>query len=686
MEQMMKNTMQQLLSSSTLFMSDLEDQLNSSKGQIEKIIQLINEELKQHNFHLLAIQPEEQIVIPTNTRKGLCEILRDATYFSIDDLTPELRVQLMLITLLVEKESLSLQDLAERTEVSKNTVLLDMKLMKRKLEDKSIEVKYSRKHGYFISGSEYQLRNLLVTELKQLFQFEFANTLLKKKQLIEPNEVFLLRQRLLRAEQRLEISFSDEQIEVLPVTLHLLIKRIQAFQQEWVPETEDYGVFHTDEYEAFQQMFWDQNGLTEKDRLYLTLQVLSSNMLEAAIHLSHSEALKTAIDRFIDQIELNLVTSLVRKEELKEKLWLHIKPAVYRVKLGLHVQNPLTQIFQDEHASICSIVNGAAGALEDYIGKSLPEEEKVYIAMLVQAWIYQTNEQGEKIFKAMVVCRNGTSVSKLLLETLKLMFPHIEFLGAFSERTFNQKETVDFIFTTIPLHTSQKTFIVNPILDQKERAHLRKNVRKYIERDNEKKARELLHSLRDHIEMEKQDVIHEKIVDFFDKSYSDNKNNQKTEEKEHQPFFTFEEQHIHIIEERVTWKEAVCYSLHQMKERQAIESRYMDRVLELFLKESDRMMLGPHVYLPHAKPSDGVRKEDFDILLFRSPVEMPDGGMAKALVTLSPIDFQHHVPTLLSLNELFMDETKSQRFYQANHALEIVETLQQHVEEEHHAI
>ncbi|MFB4163253.1 helix-turn-helix domain-containing protein [Alteribacillus sp. JSM 102045] len=257
MEQMMKNTMQQLLSSSTLFISDLEDQLNSSKGQIEKVIQLINEELKQHNFHILAIQPEDQIVIPANARKGLSEILREATYFSIDDLTPELRVHLILITLLVEKESFSLQDLAELTDVSKNTVLLDMKLMKKLVKSKSIQVQYSRKHGYYISGSEYQLRNLLVTELKQLFQYEFARTLLKQKKLIDSNEVFLLRQRLLRAEDRLEISFTDEQMEVLPVLLHLLIKRIQTFQKEWIPETEDYGVFHTEEYEAIKHMFWD---------------------------------------------------------------------------------------------------------------------------------------------------------------------------------------------------------------------------------------------------------------------------------------------------------------------------------------------------------------------------------------------------------------------------------------------
>ncbi|MFB4163252.1 PRD domain-containing protein [Alteribacillus sp. JSM 102045] len=409
-------------------------------------------------------------------------------------------------------------------------------------------------------------------------------------------------------------------------------------------------------------------------------------MLEAAVHLTHREELRTAIDTFIDQIEKNLVTYLVRKDELKEKLLLHIRPAVYRVKLGLHVQNPLTRIFQDEHASICSIVKGASGSLEDYIGKPLSEEEKVYIAMLVQAWIYQTNKQDEKIFKAMVVCRNGTSVSKLLLETLKLMFPHMEFLGAFSERTYEKKEPVDFIFTTIPLDTTQKTFIVTPILDQKERAQLRKNVRKYIESDNEKKARELLHSLKDHIEMEQQDVIHDKIIDFFDKSTGTKQEVEKTEESELPPFFTFNEQHIHIIKEDLTWNEAVRSSLNHLKARGSIESRYIEKVLALFSKESDRMMLGPQVYLPHAKPSDGVKKEDFDINIFQNPVKMPDGGMAKALVTLSPADFQHHVPTLLSLNELFMDETNSQRFFQAKNVSEVVNVLQHHVEEDHHGI
>ncbi|MFB5662234.1 PRD domain-containing protein [Alteribacillus sp. HJP-4] len=674
MEHLMKQAMLHLLCNERATLTDLEEQLEVSSSQLEKVIQSIDKELQEHKFPALSADEKQEISLTADMREGLFTILREATYFSVDYLTPELRVHVMLLKLLMESRPLSLQDLAETTEVSKNTVLHDMKLLKLVLKEKALQINYSRKDGYFLKGSEYKLRNLLVTEAKQLFHYEIAYYLLKQKQLLHPNEVFLLRQRLLRIEKRLEVSFTDEQIEELPVILHLLIQRIQAFQREWIPETSRYEGMETKEYELLKEMFWDQQELTEKDRLYLALQVLSSNMLEAAIDLSQSHELETAIDLFLDQIELQLVTNLIRRNELREKLIVHIRPAVYRTRLGLLVRNPLTKVFTEENSSICSIVDGAVGSLESFIGKEIAEEERVYIAMLVQAWIYQTNEQGETIFRAMVVCRNGTSVSKLLLETLRLMFPHIDFIGAYSERTFSAQPKVDFIFTTVPLRTNQKTFIVPPVLGQKERMVLRRKVMHSIEHDNEKRAKELVHSLKEYISSDQQEMVRDKIVTFFEQG--PNKRPQEASLAQKESYFSFNEENVRLVQTKIDWQKALAESLERMKMRSSIDEGYILEVQSSFEKECSRMVLGPHVYLPHAKPEAGVLQEDFEVLIFREPVRMPDGGTAKALVTLAPIDFQHHVPTLLRLNEIFLDEERAKRIFRAAEVVDIIAELQ----------
>ncbi|MGG3622132.1 BglG family transcription antiterminator [Bacillus gobiensis] len=661
-----------LLVNQSSSIESIEKDIKQKKHVIKEYINDINACLIKENKGCILLNDDNgNILISEATRESLYQMLKESRFINLDYISPEIRIHLILIKLLTDCNCDSLQDLADFVGVSKNTLLNDMKAVKEVLLSYSLQLEYSRSCGYQIHGSEFNMRKLLVTEAKKLLLNDFGAALFERKKMVDETELFFLKQRLIKMENELQVSLTDEQLEDLPFVLHLLIKRISEFQVEWTSELDDYDLVNTKEYQSLKEMFWGTGVLSEKDKLYMSLQVLSSSMLESALDLSGSMDLMLAVDGFLENLEGYLATALMNKTELKHKLILHLKPAIYRARLRLNMRNPLKEQFIAEFPSIYSIVSKSIHPIEEFARKSFLQEEIVYIAMLVQAWIYQTAEQRDHVFTALVVCRNGTSVSKLMLESLRGMFPHFHFIGAFAERNYKKHEhEVDFIFSTVPLNTSKKTFLVDPILTKENRKALKAELRKCIDKDDEKKAKELFYQLKEHIDIKDYQAIQNKITDFFKAPALTS-----VQTKHGETIFSFSSRHILFSDRDMTWEEAIETAMNPMMQRKSVKESYCRKVLELFQKESSRMMIGPGVYLPHASPGDGVEMEDFSLLICKHLVEMPDGGAAKMMVILSPKDYKHHVPTLLHLNEIFLDEAKADKIFQAKNEIDVLEVI-----------
>lgn len=646
----------------------MENDLRQRKAKLKEQIADLNRYLAKEKKALIRVDKQGVVSISDKTRESLYQMLKSSSFIDFNYLSPEIRANLIILRLLTNQGYHSLQELADFVEVSKNTMLHDMKRIKEIANSYSLQVKYSRSEGYRLVGSEYRLRRLLVTEARRLLYEDFSTQLMLQKKMIDKDQLFFLRKRLMNIEKKLKISLTDEQIDQLPVILHLLIKRMKAFPSKWYSEVMEYDIKNTKSYHVVKEMFWDTD-LDENDKLYLVLQVLSSNLLEAALDVAQDEELKFVVEDFLDLLEGYLATDLINKTELKNKLILHLRPAIYRTWLSLNVQNPLMEKFIKEYPSIYAIVAKSVDPIEEFIGKKFSKEEIAYIAMHIQAWIYQTKEQKDYAFKALVVCRNGTSVSKLLLESLKGMFNHFEFIGAFAERTYKKyEEEVDFIFSTVPLNTSKKMFLVDPILNEEKRSDLKKQLRKYIDKASDKKARELIYHLKEYIDPKDREKVEQRIRAFFEQSSTEKESSISSRED----IFAFQAKHILFTDREMSWEEALEKAFTPMVQRNSITYGYLERVKALFAEDGESMMIGPSLYLPHASPSDGALREDYNILFCRHRVLSPEGKPIKMMIALSPDREGDHVSTLLFFNEIFLDEQKRNKLFTAGTAEEVI--------------
>lgn len=669
----MSNVFQQGLLEYLIFegkvnLSDIMLKFSLSKSEAIHLINDIND-----IFENDVIISNRQGIYMTEKTKLMCykRFFRNKVklfhYHEIDE-----RIPLIIIKLLIAQENISLQHLADFCLVSRNTILNDMKTIKEILEEKGLDMTYTRKGGYLIEGAEFKIRNMLVTMVKELLNAPGGKILLDEKQVIDLEKMYMLRRRLENVENRIGIKLTDQQLEDLPIILKIIIDRARKYNGKWTFEIEKYGLKNTLEFSEIKSMFWDYECLNDTDLLYLSLQIMSSNMIESGFHVSESSDLSIATDLFIENIESYLAIQILHKSDLKEKLILHMGPAIYRNLLGFQINNPLTNEFIDEYKDIYNVVEKSVEPYEQLINGKLSKEEIVYLSMIVLSGIHRTKKT-EKFYKAVVLCQNGTSVSKLLITSLKQMFPQIDFIGAYAVRQYPHiEEEVDFIFTTVPLETNTTTYVVPSILDKKARSRLKKQVYQEIQGNKVLNTEKLLASIREFIPEDHIPEVKDRVENFFDCQQSKDEIN-KIEEKN--TIFKFTQDHVQVIEDKVPWDDLVEVSMEALLKRGSITNDYVDVTKKLFSDNYKNMVIANNVYLPHASPEYGVVRMDFQIVVFKNPACIQNNRSLKVIVALAPDKENRHVPTLIKLNNLFNDECTFLEIYHANSTDEIIEVL-----------
>jgi len=651
-------------------LENLESDIGIAQDKARECIQIINSKLSEFKESNISMNSSGEIKISSSTKEALYLFLKENIFQSDDYLLPELREQLITIKLLLSKEGFSLLELASFVQVSKNTMLNDLKNVKKNVSKESLTLEYSRLTGYQIVGEESCCRQTLSSSLKKILTVK-GNLILFKKKLVDKNEVFHMKKRLLTIEQRLGISFTDEQLEHLPFLLLVLIKRMQAVPKAKMEEPSN--LVYSSEFTIIKEQFWHIPTITEQDKGYLALQILSANMLHTSYDFLQDYEIGDAIHDFLKEVEKSLAINPIGMEDLKTKLIHHLKLAIFRTKYSLAIKNNLTEEFIKEYPSIFAIVKNSLRSLEQITNSQFSDDEIIYIAMHFQAWVYQSNEGTNTSYKALVVCRNGVSVSKMLLASLRDYFPFIHFIGAYSERTFSEvEEEVDFIFSTVELITKKKVFLTNPILNKTNFISLEREVNQYIDTNIQLRSSKLTNHLSEYIPEKNLPIVKQIITDFMNDSYKLTKS--KTEETI-SPIFPFSKENILFNYENTNWEEAVELSFQPLLNRKSVTKSYVKNTIDSFRKDGSHMVIGPQVYLPHAPTYNGALRNDFCMLICKEPIKINQKDEANIIIALSPSRNNSHVPTLLHLNKLFLDSDIYQSILYANDEAEVINLI-----------
>jgi transcriptional antiterminator len=277
-------------------------------------------------------------------------------------------------------------------------------------------------------------------------------------------------------EKHLDLTFTEAKLIDLSFVIYLCTKRIE--HGNCLNETDlDSVIPMADE------TFYEEVSLTltyffegfdhQVEAQFVSIQILSTSLILNRTQ-QKDQKLLTAIEQTIGQFEILSITTINEKAELAAALYQHIIPASYRIKFGVPDNNPNTEKIIKEYDYVHQLVKSAIAPIENVLAVTFPPDELTYITVLFLSFLKSDLIKQKQKKQAVVVCLQGISISRLLLENLKELFPDIHFIRYMSLREFYEMDdrAFDYVFSTVHLDTEKTVFFIRPFLNEQEKSLL----------------------------------------------------------------------------------------------------------------------------------------------------------------------------------------------------------------------
>lgn len=579
------------------------------------------------------------------------------------------RVKFLLIMILGGKEPLSLAHFTSELFVSKNTVLNDMKQAQKQLDSYQLAIQYSRKDGYQIEGDEFQARKVMIWLANDIILHSDEKEKLHEVLQFEASLLEQFHRRLERVENKLNIEFTDEKLMTMPTIFSLILRRIrQGFQIQPLSIRYD-ELSNTKEYQATEEILYDKS-LPVPEKLFITLNLLTGSVHRNQLLIEDSiPDLVPAIDKMVRLFEKNACIIFQDREQLIDKLLQHLTPAYYRIKYKLTDAIVFESTYNEEFEQIRHLIKRALDPISEVMESKIPENEITYIVMLVSGWMHMQGESMTEKVKAIVVCPQGVSVSRLMFHQLKELFPEFVFLDSLSVREFlTYGLEYDVVFSPIALETEKNLFISKTMLRPEDKQRLRKQVmlEVYDYIPNEISVDDILKTIGQYADVNDEKQLRKELYAYIHRDENAAITRQLSTSMELDLHEFLIPEHITLRESVSSFEDAIRLCAEPLLKSRYIEQHYVEAAIQ-HSQEDSYIAIGPHVAIPHAAPEDGVRQVGMSLLRIKNGVTYgEEGHQIKLMVMIAALDKQQHIHALMQLMKVASSETILPKLVQAN--------------------
>lgn len=577
-----KKILDELVSNPSVTSTNLEKKYNLTRRQLGYSFNKINDWLMTKNLPVIERTNQGHFII---TQSVFTRINGEekSTHQDTTILPEKQRVHMIIMMLLSYGEELSLNHFTFELDVSKNTVLSDLKQVQTYLNDYDLVIRNSRKSGYLIEGKEFQIRKLLIHVTCQLLQMNNGKGRIKELTRIQSENIEEFNKRIEKVENTLNLRFTDEKMEAMPYVLLLILRRIEKGNEINSFSIEYEELSDTKEHQATEEILYDFKGIPVAERLFITLHLLTTNVYSTESE-EYIPDLIPAIDSMLRSFEKRACIYLQDRQQLLDKLLQHIKPAYYRIKYQLTGTATIQDSLSKEFNGLHHLVKRSLGPLVDLIGSEIPESETTYITMLIGGWMTRQGDSIDQKIKAIVVCPQGVSVSKLMFNELRELFPEFVFLDSLSVREFlNYTLDYDIVFSPNFLETEKTLFISKAFLGREEKYRLRKQVmlelHGYI--PNDIHANHLIDIIKNYAVIEDEKALTEELYTYINRDETSSVK-QEVDLKDHHLDELITPQNITVRNFVKSWEEAIQVSAQPLVDSGKINPEYVEAMIHQY--------------------------------------------------------------------------------------------------------
>lgn len=642
-------------------LSDIASSVNASERTIRYDIYKINEELEKNSF-----PPIKRI------SKGIFQSDIESLNFIINSYssntipTQQKYKDILILIKVSFDEKINIANLCTEFDLSRTTIKTSLNRIKEILNFYSLTLIVDPQKGLKLTGEEDNLRRLQLKLLNQYKKNHDDNSLENRvisnyltaylKEYLEDIEnvetITLFIKYVTNSFKRV---IADDDFIILSNYILITIIRIKKSKSLSNGKNENF-FSNTNEYEFINKF------IPLIENMY-NIDFNKHELLKLTDYFLGSHSYSLSKDNFNNWIELDILTQQLINEfskisnydishdsSLLDGLSNHIKPALYRTKNKIELENSILDEFLNLYPDIFDFTKQALILFEDFLNEKIGDEEVAFIGMHFKAAIDRINSTKSEIKNLLIVCGFGYGTSKLLSQQIREIYNvNIVATIPFNQVEFYLKNNkIDMIITTltnfnfvtpIPI-ISIKTLLNNDDLAILESYNLPKYSKRIFLSDilekldpflNVADNKELIATLKDALK----EVLIDDIKQPLQKLSSTLKDNM-----------------IIINSDISSWEDAISTSGEILVDNNFTDVSYTEDMIENIKKNGLYSILSNNIAIPHAKNNDNVFKTGISLIVFKNPVIFPGNIPIDIIFAFSSYDGKEHLPLLTEFIEL----------------------------------
>lgn len=652
---------------------ELADLFHVSLRTIYSDIKKLNELLVTANYPYIQVKKGE-LYYPKKLSIHFEALLKEKKDFVITN--PRLRKLRVTEKILTMNDSFSMDDLLEHFDLSRNTLLNDLKEIKAEMLLHDVDLEAKPFTGYKVVGSEQAIRQLMILSMEEdvlFFEQENEN---RNYQIIEKSELILD-----YFARKLNRQLSGASFQRLIITFWVTWKRISIGKK--IPY-QKYRGYLTKEEKAF---------LDDKKKIEMILNCtveyeeciyLANKFSEASI-ISYDQLIsenwvdfQLMVNEFIQAVQQQLPKfNFENDNSLYEGLINHLRPAYKRSLSGESQENPLFHYVVENYRQLHSVVDNCVSIFEEKLNVNFSPHERSYFTLFFASSLEKSTSPFKKKPEVILVCNAGISTSEILKSRIEGRY-HVNIIGTFSSRNAEkwlENNRVDLVITTVD-------FISNsiPVLQ----------VTPYLSDEDMKKLIVTLQPLMREIEIEEVLNLVEKQVKLdanqrtnlltdLETYFGKSSKNRKIKGR-YQPMLTevLKESLIRTNFEAESRDEAVKESGRLLVENGLAKSDYITGMLDNVEENGTYIVIAPGIAMPHARPETGSLDIGLSIVTLKEAVTFghPKNDPVKIVIGLCAVDHQSHLKALAELVGILSNEETVTQILDAETSKEVLSIIE----------
>lgn len=592
-------------------------------------------------------------------------------------LTAQERAVLILSELLYSSGYITIGELAEQLFVSRGTVNSDLQQVKSWCRKNNVQVEFKKSRGILIREEERRRRELfarLVQDFKVIGGIEsdwLAGGLYSR--LFDGVNMAAIKDTILEAEERFDFVLSDVAYEGLVVHIALSILRDRE-QGEQCFDTESCST-QTVQYRMAQFIVDQLNeqldaGLNELSVYYITLHIYG-RANEPQIQLENPEQIRARAiaERLIMGVTRRLNFDVYADCKLYRGLLLHISEAILRMRNRLTLTNPIKDVIIEEYRKIYEAVAAEGRLLTHVTGCVATPDELAYIVIHFASAMERGKHTAHNVYRPRIilVCATGEGTARLVQSQLNRYFT-LEIIGVVPAHrldTLPNRQSAQFIISTVPLHTTLPVVLVNPIIREGDITAIGRAIAELVPggaaAEPPGEGSSLAAEVRRLAGRYRRLGEEEKLLRELQRLLEQRVNSKSERVRSYMLSEVLKDEYILLNQSARDWQQAVELGGQRLVDSGVVEATYVQAAIQNVKDLGPYIVLTKGVAIPHAGAEFGVHRTAISLVSLGEPVCFgnPDNDPVRYIFTLATTDTASHLHALKDLVRLL----ENQRFF-----------------------